>query len=179
MSSASNITDSFSIRHTVVDDLPAIMEIYSYARSYMALHGNPRQWGLTNWPPEQLIREDIAAGRSYVCLCGDRIAATFCYIEGAGVEPTYAKINEGSWKSPEYYGVIHRIASAADTHGAGGYCIEWAFARCGCMRIDTHPDNLPMQRLLEKHGFTRCGVIYVEEDNDPRYAFERFTAEAE
>ena len=38
------------------------MEIYAYAREYMAAHGNPDQWGPTNWPPEDLIREDIRLG---------------------------------------------------------------------------------------------------------------------
>ena len=174
MTTVNNEPNVFTIRHTTTEDLRKVMEIYSYARSYMAAHGNPRQWGINNWPPEQLIREDIAAGRSYVCLCGEEIAATFCFVMGEGIEPTYTQISEGGWQSPEYYGVIHRIASAGNIRGVGGYCIEWAFERCGCMRIDTHPDNMPMQRLLEKHGFTRCGVIHVEEDNDPRYAFERF-----
>lgn len=29
-----------------------------------------------------------------------------------------------------------------------------------------------MQGLLEKLGFDRRGFIHVEEDNDPRYAYE-------
>ena len=43
------------------------MEIYAYARKFMAEHGNPNQWGPTNWPPEWLIKEDIEKGCSYVC----------------------------------------------------------------------------------------------------------------
>jgi hypothetical protein len=30
-----------------------------------------------------------------------------------------------------------------------------------------------MQNLLSKLGFTRCGIIYVEEDEYPRYAYEK------
>ncbi|MBP3805349.1 MAG: hypothetical protein J6I76_15930 [Oribacterium sp.] len=30
-----------------------------------------------------------------------------------------------------------------------------------------------MQNLLKKLGFTRCGTIYVEEDDYPRIAFEK------
>jgi hypothetical protein len=30
-----------------------------------------------------------------------------------------------------------------------------------------------MQNLLRKLGFIHCGTIYVEEDNDPRLAFEK------
>ena len=44
-----------------------MMEIYAFARRFMAENGNPNQWGPTNWPPEQLIRNDIKTGNSYVC----------------------------------------------------------------------------------------------------------------
>ena len=47
------------IRKAVSGDLPRIMEIYAFARAFMAEHGNPHQWGHNNWPPETLIREDI------------------------------------------------------------------------------------------------------------------------
>ena len=56
------------IRKATEDDLLRMMEIYSYARAFMAEHGNPNQWGPTNWPPEDLLREDIRNGNSYVCL---------------------------------------------------------------------------------------------------------------
>lgn len=36
-----------------------MMEIYGFARKYMAEHGNPDQWGPMNWPPEALIHNDI------------------------------------------------------------------------------------------------------------------------
>lgn len=41
------------------------------------------------------------------------------------------------------------------------------------LRIDTHPDNQVMKRLLIKLGFTRCGIIHVAQDNIPRIAFEK------
>ena len=49
-----------------------------------------------------------------------------------------------------------------------------AFLKCGNLRIDTHGDNIVMQNLLKKLGFNHCGTIYVEEDNYPRLAFEKF-----
>lgn len=39
------------------------------------------------------------------------------------------------------------------------------------LRADTHRDNLPMQRVLEKAGFSLRGVIYVE-DGSERLAYE-------
>ena len=45
--------------------------------------------------------------------------------------------------------------------------------RCGHIRIDTHGDNYVMQGCLKKLGFAHCGTVYVEEDDDPRLAFEK------
>lgn len=43
------------IRRATEKEFPQIMERYEYARRFMADHGNPNQWGPSNWPPEQLI----------------------------------------------------------------------------------------------------------------------------
>ena len=56
------------IRKSTEQDFYRIMEIYAFAREYMKTHGNPNQWGPTNWPPEELIHNDIKEGNSYVCL---------------------------------------------------------------------------------------------------------------
>ena len=149
------------------------MAIYAYARRFMAEHGNPRQWGPTNWPPEDLIREDIAGGKSYVCVEGGRILAVFYFDQGKDIEPTYRDIEEGQWADPSPYGVVHRIASDGSEKGVGTFCLNRAFSRCGRLRIDTHADNAVMQGLLAKLGFEKCGTIYVHEDRDPRFAYEK------
>ncbi len=162
------------IRHTAFEDLDRVMEIYAYARQFMAQTGNPRQWGATCWPPRDLVRQDIERGKSYVCVDGDdRIMAVFYYDYADHVEPCYAMIEDGAWKDPSPYGVVHRIASAQGTRGAGSFCLNWAYEQSGHLRIDTHPDNRVMQGFLKKHGFEYCGIIHVEEDNDPRYAYEK------
>ena len=161
------------IRRTVLEDLPCVMEIYAHARRFMAANGNPRQWGATNWPPESLICEDIRCGNSYVCESDGKIVAVFYYISGHAPEPCYDRITDGHWIGSEDYGVVHRIASSGTVKGAGQFCIGWAFAQCGHLRMDTHGDNTVMQHVLEKIGFTHVGTIYVEEDNDPRFAYER------
>jgi L-amino acid N-acyltransferase YncA len=84
------------IRKSTQNDLPRIMEIYAYAREYMASHGNPNQWGPTNWPPEELICEDIRLGQSYVCEDDGEIVGTFYYTQGGDIEPTYRVITGGS-----------------------------------------------------------------------------------
>ncbi|MBR2790320.1 MAG: GNAT family N-acetyltransferase [Eggerthellaceae bacterium] len=162
------------IRPSTIDDLPRIMEIYAGAWVFMAAHGNPNQWGPTNWPPEQLIRQDIRDGRSYVCVNDEgRVIGTFFFAFGPDIEPTYRHITDGAWLDPSPYGVVHRLAGDGSERGIGAFCLTWALAQCGHLRIDTHGDNLVMQNLLRKLGFVHCGTIYVEEDDYPRLTFEK------
>ena len=162
------------IRLSTEADLPRMREIYAYARAFMAAHGNPRQWGATGWPPEALLVQDIRAGKSYVCLSeAGRVIGTFFFTQGKDIEPTYRKIVHGAWIGSGPYGVVHRLAGDGSQKGIGSFCLNWAFTQCKDLRIDTHGDNLVMQQLLQKLGFVRCGTIFVEEDNDPRLAYEK------
>ena len=161
------------IRHSTEQDFPRMMEIYRYARRFMAEHGNPHQWGDTTWPPEDLIHADIADGNSYVCVHEGRVVGTFFFIQGEDVEPTYRVIEDGQWLDHSPYGVVHRMAGDGTRKGVGQFCLQWSFGQCGHLRVDTHGDNVVMQRLLEKCGFIRRGTIYVVEDPYPRLAYEK------
>jgi len=161
------------MRHSTKKDIRRIMEIYAYARRFMAEHGNPNQWGSTNWPPEELICSDIEEGNSYVCVCDDKIVGTFFFNQGNEVEPAYRAIEDGAWLEDGSYGVIHRLAGDGTMKGIGSFCIEWAFEKCGHLRMDTHGDNRVMQNLLQKCGFVHCGTVYVAEDCYPRMAYEK------
>ena len=165
------------IRHSTGEDLSQIMRIYESARRFMAEHGNPNQWGSTNWPPEELIHSDIAERNSYVCICEDRIVGTFFFKQGIDIDPTYQVIEEGEWLGNSDYGVIHRLAGDGSVKGIGRFCIEWAFEQCNHLRVDTHEDNRVMKNLLKKCGFIYCGIIHVESDGSPRAAYERLGTE--
>lgn len=160
------------IRKAVMEELDQIMELYVRAREFMVSTGNPRQWAARNWPPAGLIREDIRRGKCHVCEEAGELLAVFFYDYGYRIDPCYEVIEGGEWANDEPYGVVHRIAAKAGS-GAGKFCMNWAFAQCGHLRIDTHADNKVMQRTLEKLGFEKRGIIYVQEDNDPRIAFEK------
>lgn len=150
------------------------MKIYSHARKFMAENGNPNQWAKNNWPPENLIHQDILQKKSFVCVENEKIVGTFFYNFGENIEPTYKKIFEGEWKNFSAYGVVHRIASSGEVKGVGKFCLNWAFGQSKHLRIDTHTDNKIMQKLLESLGFEKCGIIFVEQDNFPRFAYEKF-----
>ena len=156
------------IRKTTIEDLPVVMTIYEQARAYMRETGNAEQWQ-GNHPPAKLIAQDIEAGTSYVCERDGEILTVFYF--NVEEDPTYGKIN-GAWLSDEPYGVIHRIARSPSGKGCPAFCIGWCFVQRPNIRIDTHKDNEPMLALLDKLGFTCCGVIWLE-NGDERLAFQK------
>lgn len=167
--------EPLGVRPARTEDLPDMLRIYESARAFMVQSGNARQWstdhhGGVAWPPQAVLEADIAAGHSFVCLAGDRLVGTFCFLPGP--DPTYAVI-DGAWKDDAPYHVVHRIASDGSTPGVGSFCLNWAYRKAGHLRMDTHGDNRPMQHLLQKLGFAYCGIIHVEEDDDPRLAYEK------
>ena len=158
------------IRKTTLSDLPAVMEIYKYARDYMKENGNPHQWGDSH-PPQALIEEDIINSHSYVCVSEGKIMAVFYF--NVEDEPTYSEI-EGQWQNHEPYGLVHRIARGPDAKGAGAFCLEWCFSQHPNIRIDTHRSNTAMIKLLEKLGYKYCGVIWLEfREHNERLAFQK------
>ena len=114
--------------------------------------------------------DDIQKDQLYVCCDGNEILGVFCYFEG--VDPTYVHIYRGEWLNPLPYGVLHRIAVAAHRRGVASFCFDYCFGRCKNLKIDTHRDNLPMQRSLAKNGFTQCGIIYLA-SGDERLAYQK------
>ncbi|TAH75017.1 MAG: GNAT family N-acetyltransferase [Anaerolineaceae bacterium] len=157
------------IRKTVMDDLDKVMEIYDNARGYMRENGNANQW-INGYPSIELIKRDIIEEKSYVCVDYNQISGVFYFKIGS--DPTYLNIYEGNWISHGPYGVVHRIASANRQKGVASYCLNWCFDKCPDIRIDTHKDNFIMQNFLIKNGFTRCGIIYLE-DGAERIAYQK------
>ena len=157
------------IRKATMEELEQIMDIYAKARAFMRQQGNPNQWG-DNRPQRETVQEDIRRGQCNLCVEEGEILGVFCYFQGE--DPTYAKIYQGHWLNEEPYGVIHRIAVAVRGRGVASACFDYALSQCRNLRIDTHRDNIPMQRALAKNGFARCGIIYIE-SGDERIAFQK------
>lgn len=161
------------IRNTRMEELDTVMEIYAYARKFMAEHDNPTQWK-DSWPPREYVERDIREGKSYVCVEGDVIGAVFYFAKEH--DASYDKIYEGRWLNDEPYAVVHRIASAGTIKGAGSFCMNWASKQCKNIRIDTHEDNYVMQNMLKKCGFEYCGIVYCE-IGEARIAFQKVSEE--
>lgn len=158
-----------NIRKSTTEDLPRIFEIYAIAREYMKASGNPNQWK-DNRPSPERIYEDVELGQSYVMEEEGRIFATFAFIRDK--DPAYDYIEDGEWPDDEPYYVVHRVASDGTHKGVLAQCIKYCDPYTDILRMDTHKDNKTMQRALEREGFVRCGVIYVD-NGTPREAYYR------
>lgn len=167
------------IRKATYEDVPELMEVFSRAREIMRASGNLHQWS-DGYPSEEIVRRDIENGVCHV-LCGERqnevtgrkeerILATMAFIPGP--DPTYAKIYDGQWLDGAPYHVIHRIAAAEPGNDAARLLLTWAFTQTDSIRIDTHKDNVIMQHILDRQGFTHCGMIYLA-NGDPREAYQK------
>lgn len=163
------------LKKTTEKDISSVMEIIRAAQRYFR-EANIYQW-VNNYPNEEIIKEDISKGYSYVLLQEEKIVATAAVAFDR--EATYEKIYEGQWLTNDKYAVIHRIAVAENLKGQGvasevlkkveELCRE---RQVNSIKIDTHEENKSMQRLLEKNGFIYCGVIYLE-SGSKRIAFEK------
>ncbi len=146
------------IRKSTEKDISDIMFVYEKARSFMKLNGNGTQWG-DNWPPIEIIKNDIKNKNHYVLTHEEKIVGCFYYTYGIE-DDTYKNYNN-IWISDTPYGVIHRLASSGEVKGVGEFIINWVYNDCHHVRIDTHENNIPMRNLLKKLGFTYCGTIDI------------------
>lgn len=159
---------SYIVRKAAMEDLPRIEEIYAYARSFMARTGNPNQWGKTTPAHDQLVL-DIQDQTLHVMEDSKGIHGVFFF--WIGEDPSYARIEDGSWRSAGPYGTIHRIAG----DGSGGIlatAVSYASSQIRHLRIDTHQDNKIMQKAIARQGFEKRGIIYIA-DGSSRIAYEK------
>ena len=157
-----------AVRKAVPSDLGEIMAVYRAAQDFMIRSGNPTQWGHF-YPTQALLSTDIAAGTCYVLPENGAVHGVF--VLRFGEEPTYRVIENGAWPNDAPYITLHRVASDGAIHGVFRAAVRFCAGKSGHIRVDTHADNLVMQRQIEKNGFARCGTIYVE-DGSPRIAYQ-------
>lgn len=136
-------------------------------RAYMAAQGNLNQWE-PGYPTDEVLRGDMARGGLHVLADDTGIYGAFAFLTGD--DPTYAEI-DGAWLSDRPYATVHRVASDGTHRGVFAEVMAFAMAMQPHLRIDTHAQNLPMQRQIERFGFRYCGVIQCR--NGARMAFER------
>ena len=157
------------IRKTTEEDFPEIQAIYAEAKKFMRENGNANQWN-SNYPNADSARADMINDIGYVCVDDGEIVAVFAF--SVANEPTYNEIYDGAWLNDEPYAFIHRIAVKKHGKGIVDFCFDECFKIHKNLKIDTHRDNIPMQKALTRCGFQYCGIIHLE-NGDERLAYQR------
>lgn len=166
------------IRKAEKADIPQIMEIVNEARAYFAENGIPQWQG--EYPSEEYFARVIDEERLY-CACDGEVLGVYAYDNRP--EKDYEEIYEGSFRLDQPYAAIHTVAVSGKAKGRGiaGMMTDHASALAAeqgfrYMRGDTHRLNISMQRMFEKNGFQRRGIIYLGGDRsfeNERFAFDK------
>lgn len=173
----------FDYRRAKLADLPQVMAVLADGREFLKSQGL-NQWQ-KGYPSEDIIIGDMEKGFCWVFEEDGVIAGTLAIVTEA--DPCYADI-DGQWKiDGDNYIASHRVAVGAEYRSSGlarqmlelaaDLAVGWGRAS---VRIDTHESNIPMQKLLGKCGFHRCGEVHIVggiEDGQMRVAFEKVIAD--
>lgn len=167
--------NKFNFRKADFNDVSQIMDIIKQAQEFFK-NSKIDQWQ-NNYPNIETINNDILNGYSYLLEVNNQIVATLAIIFDR--EKTYDKIYFGKWMSDKDYVTIHRIAIANEFKGLniGEMMIDKTVQLAqknlvDSIKVDTHKDNIVMQKFLLKNKFEYCGIIYLEDGNE-RLAYQR------
>lgn len=166
------------LRKAKLTEVKSILNIIQDGQSFLKSQGLD-QWQ-NGYPNESSIINDINNGNCYVLIDNDKIVATAAIIYD--IDPNYNIIYEGEWLTNFPYMVIHRIATKQEYRNKG-YASkiieltkeEMEIKNIYSLRIDTHEFNFPMQKMLSKNGFIKCGTIYLNgiiDQVNKRFAYE-------
>lgn len=166
-----------NIRKATNKDIQRIMEIISSAKEFLKEQGLP-QWQDGNGPDEPAIAADIAKGEGYL-LENNGCVAGYAALVG-GIEESYKNIAGGAWE--DKYGsylTIHRVALDPIVRGQklsaflmSGLIEEAKQLGYHDIRIDTHPGNKIMQKVILNAGFVYIGMIELPFVNGERQAYQ-------
>ena len=160
-------------RIAVQADAERIWEIILQAKEQMRLRGT-LQWQ-DGYPAFENITQDIENGYGYVLSNHDGVVAYGAVVFDG--EPAYDAI-VGEWLTNQPYVVVHRLAVAGEMKQQGIATlfmqeVEKLSRERGVhsFKVDTNFDNLYMQRIMSKLGFSYCGE--VEYRSGKRMAYEK------
>ncbi len=164
---------NYNFRKAGTDDAHEIWTILQQAILRRKNDGS-NQWQ-DGYPNPEVIKKDIDNGYGYVLTEGEKTIG-YCAIL-INDEPEYGKI-EGNWLTNTDFVVFHRVAISEKYLGKNlsQKIIEFIedFTRKNniqSLKVDTNHDNFAMMKILEKSGFTFCGIVYFR--GSPRRAYEK------
>ena len=166
------------IREAQQSDCTVIEQIINQGRAFLKAQGL-NQWQGT-YPNKDTISDDIARQQGYVLLLDNSVVGYAAVIEGQ--DPIYDAIENGEWlNSTTNYAAIHRFVISNRYHGQKlaqrlMSCIFTYFIALNCrdFRIDTHPNNVPMQAVITGNGFHLKGHVYINDgqSRELRWAYQ-------
>jgi len=168
----------YDCRKATLEDMDDLMAIAGEASAYLRSCGVD-QWQ-DNFPNPEVFARDISKGNCWLFTHEGKAAGVIViYLEP---EEDYRGIEGRGLTEGEHYGVIHRVAvrDAYRGRGLSGEMMQLAediiLGRgYPSVRIDTHEDNLTMQNMLKKRGYTNCGVVWLK--NGPELCKKRIGLE--
>ncbi|MGN0372590.1 MAG: GNAT family N-acetyltransferase, partial [Enterocloster sp.] len=165
-------------RFATKEDIPQLMIMVEQAKEGF------RARGISQWQKGEPNAEGLAAAidRKAVHVLEEAGQPIGMITVVSGPELSYRTI-DGAWLNDEPYCAFHRVCVEESHKGQGiasrlFACSEEYAKKQGFtnVRIDTHPDNLSMQRALAKSGFVKCGSLILadgSEKGDPRLGYQK------
>ncbi|MFW7418774.1 GNAT family N-acetyltransferase [Vagococcus fluvialis] len=166
----------YYVRKATTKDLNDILEVIQNGRETLNKAGIP-QWQNNEGPNEISLGKDLSLEEGYVLIEESRIIGygTITKEEQVG----YDDITEGEWLPSEKYASLHRVAIHSDVKekGKGQFFLSHLISGSIALgykdiRIDTHPSNLRMQKVIEKAGFSYQGTIVLPVTDGKRKAYQ-------
>lgn len=166
----------YYVKQATKDDLNNILKVIENGRESLT-NANIPQWLNNDGPNETRLQQDIELGEGYVLIEETTVVGYGTITKEKQVG--YEDIKNGSWLASKSYVSIHRVAIHSDIKERGkgvfllGNLISLAVSLGHFdIRIDTHPINKRMQKVIEKAGFHYQGDIILDVANGERKAYQ-------
>lgn len=171
----SHINMGLALRESVESDMAQLTGMLEDAIALLAMN-NIDQWQNGTISNEDLL-DAIMHDQGFVWEQRDtKGIAGFCVLDT--YDEPYENLAEGEWTVKGPYLSIHRFM--VSKHLRGRKVTSQMFLdikkmgivnNISSLRIDTHPDNVMMQKTLKRNGFVRTGLLYMP-SGSPRYTYE-------
>lgn len=166
-----------NIRMAETKDIEKILSVVESGRQFLQSQELSQWQG--GYGPAGHVEEDIANKWGYVFLSQEDIICGYAALV-EGVDECYTNIKDGSWDSShEPYISIHSLAIDAFFRGkklaALFMCRLIETARSigySDIRIDTHPGNEIMQKVILRAGFVYKGIVEFDIPDGTRKGYQ-------
>ena len=166
-----------NIRLAEINDREKITSVIESGRVFLQSQGLS-QWQ-NGYTPSRLLDEDFENNWGYVLLSPDDVICGYAALV-EGIDECYENITDGGWdNSHDKYISIHSVAIDAEFRGKGlsvpfllGLIEIAENLGYNDIRIDTHPLNEIMQKVILRAGFVYRGMVEFAIPDGKRMAYQ-------